>query len=1003
MIRRPSTSRPWRRWLISPLGLLLTAAVITLLPPAVAGAVVALAGSAPPPPLQVQRNPLTRTAAISDVSPPLRSLRPLRYATLHLGSDDNENSTLPKKQNLGAAVDKAVQRVFGPLAMPAPGANFDGEYNEYGPIPPDPNGDVGRNHYIQIVNSGFTIYDKSGSGVPLYGPANNNTLFIGFGGLCETFNAGDPVALYDPMADRWLLTWFTGQSNPTHQCIAVSSSPDPLGSWYRYDFVTSPVTSAFEDYPHLGVWPDAYYMTTNEFGTTNGGGNYAFERARMLEGDPAARMLFFSSADGGLLPSDFDGSLLPPAGSPNYFFEWFNPSPGLLNEYKFHVDWTTGTGTFTGPIPIAVADFNYPTCGNPRERCVPQPGTTAQLEVIGDRLMHRVAYRNFGSYESLVLNHTVNATGGSPGVAAPRWYELRDPANVAGATVFQQGTFYPGDGVFRWMGSIAQDRNGDIAMGYSAGNSTLFPSIRYAGRLPTDPPGTFGQGEATLFAGTGSEDFPSAPRWGDYSNLSIDPVDDCTFWYTQEYFAQTGLRDWRTRVGSFKFAQCTPQGPPTPVATATGTAPTATATPSPSPTACPGSISVTDSIANTDPTQTGRLGLSDPKSSCAVPKAVPALSDTLTRHYKSYNYTNTSSSAICVTVQVTQNCGDNAVQSVAYLNSFNPASIQTNYLADGGASGHNFSYSFTLPASQSAVVVMLEVSPNLGCAGYNLSINGCPPVPPTSTPTTTPTATNTSTPSNTPTATNTSTPTNTPTPAPSVQMVADPCDSGKTDLLVLGSGGNDAIQILKAGSRVQVKVNNASLGTFAPTGAVIVDGRDGNDTITMDPQLSMPRVLYGGVGNDNITGGNGPGILLGGDDADTLASGNGRDILIGGSGPDTLNAGNGDDILIAGSTSYDTRTPAHLAALLCAIQREWQRSDLSYQARINHLTGATPGGLNGTSYLKTTPPGQTVFDDSSQDRLTGANGSDWFLLNRSGGTVLDLSDRTGSEVATDLQ
>jgi Ca2+-binding RTX toxin-like protein len=235
-------------------------------------------------------------------------------------------------------------------------------------------------------------------------------------------------------------------------------------------------------------------------------------------------------------------------------------------------------------------------------------------------------------------------------------------------------------------------------------------------------------------------------------------------------------------------------------------------------------------------------------------------------------------------------------------------------------------------------------------------------------------------------------------------LVADLCDSSQTDLLVLGSGGNDTIQILKAGiSNVQVKVNNVALGTFAPTGAVIVDGRDGNDTITVDSQLSMPRVLYGGTGNDTITGGNGPGILLGGDGNDTLNAGNGRDIVIGGAGQDTLNAGNGDDILIAGSTSYDGRTAANLQALLCAIGREWLRNDLAYPARINHLTGVTPGGLNGTSYLKATAPGQTVFDDSGQDRLTGSNGSDWFLLNLSGGTVLDRSDRTGSEVATDLQ
>src|SRR5439155_4317884 len=190
---------------------------------------------------------------------------------------------------------------------------------------------------------------------------------------------------------------------------------------------------------------------------------------------------------------------------------------------------------------------------------------TAKLETIGDRLMHRVAYRNFGSYESLVLNHTVNATGGSPGVAAPRWYELRAPNGAGGATLQQSGTYYPTDGVHRWMGSIAQDSAGDIAMGFSASSSTLFPSIRYAGRIPSDPPGTFGQGEATLLAGTGSEDYPAAPRWGDYSNISIDPFDECTFWFTTEYFSQTSLRSWRTRIGSFKFPGCTSPGTPPPV------------------------------------------------------------------------------------------------------------------------------------------------------------------------------------------------------------------------------------------------------------------------------------------------------------------------------------------------------------------------------------------------------------------------------------------------------
>src|SRR4051794_39462633 len=216
--------------------------------------------------------PLVKRPEKGDVSPALRTL-PARVTRQRQSEDEaNENALPARRQPAAKVVDPVVQGILGPLAMPTPIINFDGEFNEFGPIPPDTNGDVGRNHYVQIVNSGFTVFDKSGN--VLYGPTNNNVLFTGFGGICEATNAGDPVALYDPLADRWVLTWFTGQSNPTHQCFAVSTGPDPLGSWYRYDFVSSSTTTAFEDYPHLGVWPDAYYMATNEFGGTNGGGNF---------------------------------------------------------------------------------------------------------------------------------------------------------------------------------------------------------------------------------------------------------------------------------------------------------------------------------------------------------------------------------------------------------------------------------------------------------------------------------------------------------------------------------------------------------------------------------------------------------------------------------------------------------------------------------------------------------------------------------------------------------
>src|SRR5437773_2153546 len=251
------------------LGVAILAALCLMAGAASLTANAALPLSGPPASPQVRHPDRISQAVKSDVSRPLRDT-PARI-TRSPAENDNENPPLRRPTDR-FVTDSVVQKLMGPLVMPTPIQNFDGIRNEFGPIPPDTNGDVGRNHYVQIVNSGFQVFTKTGAS--LYGPTNINTLFAGFGGLCETFNSGDPIVLYDPMADRWLITQFTGASNPTHQCIAISVSPDPLGNWYRYDFVSSPTTTAFEDYPHLGVWPDAYYMTTNEFGGPNSGGNY---------------------------------------------------------------------------------------------------------------------------------------------------------------------------------------------------------------------------------------------------------------------------------------------------------------------------------------------------------------------------------------------------------------------------------------------------------------------------------------------------------------------------------------------------------------------------------------------------------------------------------------------------------------------------------------------------------------------------------------------------------
>jgi hypothetical protein len=272
----------------------------------------------------------------------------------------------------------------------------------------------------------------------------------------------------------------------------------------------------------------------------------AYDRNAMLNGQPAKQVCFQqNSSVGGLLPADVDGTTPPPAGSPNFLLFFGNNN---VNLFKFHVDFTTPANSkFTGPTVIPVAAFS-PLCGG--GTCVPQSGTTQQLDSLADRLMYRLAYRNFGDHESLVVNHSVTAGSGG-GV---RWYEIQNPN---GAPVLaQQGTFAP-DSSFRWMGSIAMDHAGDIAVGYSVSSSSMHPSIAFTGRIPSDPPGTL-EAETNIITGGGSQvgGNPPLTRWGDYSAMTVDPVDDCTFWYTDEYLKTTGAFNWNTRIANFKFPNC---------------------------------------------------------------------------------------------------------------------------------------------------------------------------------------------------------------------------------------------------------------------------------------------------------------------------------------------------------------------------------------------------------------------------------------------------------------
>lgn len=515
--------------------------------------------------------PTVRKAVKFDISPPLRTIKPNLSNDFTKGDDDRGGQPV---NDMRYDPDPVVQQemgegVFSQERDIASGVSFNGMSNTQGFTPPDPNGDIGLNHYVQMVNSRFQIFSRTGTSV--FGPANINTLFAGFGGACQNENAGDPVVLYDQIADRWLLSQFTAAGPTYFNCVAISTTPDPTGTYYRYAFMTGNSSTNFPDYPKYGVWSDAYYISTREFsaaGPFAGVGAYALNRAQMLAGNPSPTVVSFLLPPGstpyrpgdGLLPSDVDGDVLPPAGSPNYFVGSmdqggpYGAPADALNLFKFAVNFTTpANSTFTSvptQIPIAAFDTIFSGCAG--RACIPQPSTTNRLDILSyrQRPTFRLAYRNYGTHESLVTTQSVEATAALAGM---RWWEIRNP-NAATPTLFQEGTYAPNN-IHRWMGSVAMDNDGNMALGYSVSNATVFPGVRYTGRLSTDPLGTMPQGEGVLVNGTGSQT-GGGNRWGDYSSLNVDPFDDCTFWYTQEYYSVTSTSNWNTRIGSFKFPGC---------------------------------------------------------------------------------------------------------------------------------------------------------------------------------------------------------------------------------------------------------------------------------------------------------------------------------------------------------------------------------------------------------------------------------------------------------------
>ena len=452
--------------------------------------------------------------------------------------------------------------------------------------PPDTTLAVGPNHIVAWVNSQYAVFNKAGT--VLLGPVNGNTLFTGLGNVCETTNRGDPILQYDRLAQRWFLSQFAFSVSggnpiaPYLQCIAVSTTNDPTGTYYRYTISfgsTSP--NGFNDYGKLGVWNDAYYTSYNIFGGSPAGGNTgvslcASDRTKMLAGDPTATTLCaptaFYASGASFLPADLDGTDLPTDTTRGGVFVRYGNNSLRMVRLKpdfagSTVTLTDGYGGASGSfVTFSVGGTTLP-CNGTGGTCVDQPNTTTNLDTLGDRLMYRLAYRNRGGVDSLVVTHSVDPDGAGARSSAIRWYEIRNPLNNPADTntglrpfVYQNATFDPGASGDRWMGSMTTNKFGDIMLGYSYVNAgaNISPSIVVAGRGQQDTINQL-QTELTAVTGAGSQT-GGLTRWGDYSTMQVDPSDESTFWFTTQYLSANGSFNWRTRVVSYKFPTTTATG-----------------------------------------------------------------------------------------------------------------------------------------------------------------------------------------------------------------------------------------------------------------------------------------------------------------------------------------------------------------------------------------------------------------------------------------------------------
>ena len=441
------------------------------------------------PPVQTGRGEQTTVSYPTGfaVSPPLRSMKPRP-------APQGPQRTLPVHplpHRATFAPDAALQTTQTATTTPSPGngATWEGVGNIDGVAPPDTNGDVGPTDYVQWVNLHYAVYDKA-TGNQILGPLAGDQIWSALGNSsdgCSSTNNGDPIALYDRFSDRWLLSQFSfpngSNSGPYYQCIAVSTTGDPTGTFTLYAYQVS--SNLMNDYPKFGVWPDGYYMTVNDFkngSSFSGAGVFAFDRLKMVAGVQSVPMITAGSNPisggttyGGLLPASVDGFTSPPSNSPEYFVAIDDTASGTADDtlriWKWHPDFATpGVGTFSGPVNVPITGFSAALTG------IPQPAKRKTLDPLNDRAMYRLAYRNFGDHEALVVNHSVDVTSTQEGI---RWIEIRDPGGSP--SVYQQSTYAgsPADTVSRWMGSVAMDHVGDMALGYSKSSSSVYPTISY--------------------------------------------------------------------------------------------------------------------------------------------------------------------------------------------------------------------------------------------------------------------------------------------------------------------------------------------------------------------------------------------------------------------------------------------------------------------------------------------------------------------------------------------